>query len=308
MENNSNSEKFFSAKEVIKLTASLIGTQPEDLINLIEDNDLSNLDTLSSFIKPFAVKHLNTLREESVNKGFRQASKKTERLWGEVFHEDISGKKLEDLFMEHKNNLATKSPKTDKSKTITIQQALNSDEVRTFVESLQKKADQAEAIQGNFDAFKTLQAIKADALNELTTRGAQFSQNPKIKKLQLQSLEDELSQIKFKRNQDGTITILDEDGEGPLYNKETASHWDFGDYIQSLSPVDFVNEPPKKDNKNTFVPSQKNGSNGNTFGYSKDQVNKFTYEDFNRVNKEGKTDEAKFIQEQMITNFENTNK
>ena len=62
MENNSNTEKHFSAKEVINLTASLIGTQPEDLINLIEDNDLSNLDTLSSFVKPFAVKHLNTLR------------------------------------------------------------------------------------------------------------------------------------------------------------------------------------------------------------------------------------------------------
>ena len=59
MENNSNSEKLFSAKEVINLTASLIGTQPEDLINLIEDNDLSNFDTLSSFIKPFAVKRLN---------------------------------------------------------------------------------------------------------------------------------------------------------------------------------------------------------------------------------------------------------
>lgn len=308
MENNSNTEKHFSVKEVINLTASLIGSQPEDLINLIEDNDLSNFDALSSFIKPFAVKRLNTLREESVNKGFRQASKKTERLWGEVFHEDITGKKLEDLFMEHKNNLNTKSPKADKSKTITIQQALNSDEVRTYVENLQKKADQAEAIQGNFDAFKTLQAIKADALNELTTRGAQFSQNPKIKKLQLQALEDELSQIKFKRNNDGTIIVLDEDGESPLYNKETANHWNFGDYIQSLSPVDFVAEAPKKDNKNTFVPSQKNGSNGNSFGYSKDQISKFTYEDFNRVNKEGKTDEAKFIQEQMITNFENSNK
>ncbi len=306
MENNSNSEKHFSVKEVINLTASLIGSQPEDLINLIEDNDLSNFDALSSFIKPFAVKRLNTLREESVNKGFRQASKKTERLWGEVFHEDITGKKLEDLFMEHKNNLNTKTQKSDKSKTITIQQALNSDEVRKYVEELQQKADQAEAIKSEFTSFKTLQAIKADALNELTTRGAQFSQNPKIKKLQLQALEDELSQIKFKRNNDGTITILDEDGESPLYNKETANHWNFGDYIQSLSPVDFVTEPPKKDNKNTFVPSQKNGTNGKNFGYSKDQISKFTYDDFNRANKEGKTDEAKFIQEQMINNFENS--
>ena len=75
MENSANTEKTFSVKEVINLTASLIGTQPEDLINKIEDNDLTEFENLSSFLKPFAVKHLNNLREESVNKGFRQASK-----------------------------------------------------------------------------------------------------------------------------------------------------------------------------------------------------------------------------------------
>ena len=208
MENSANTEKTFSVKEVINLTASLIGTQPKDLIEKIEDNDLSDVDNLSSFLKPFAVKHLNNLREESLNKGYRQASKKTERLWADVFQEDITGKRLEDLFMEHKNSLNNKATKSDKSK-ITIQQALNSDEVRQYVEQLQSKADQADKVQNEFKRFKTLQEIKADALNELTTRGAQFSQNPKIKKLQLQALENELGNIKFKRNQDGSLMVLD---------------------------------------------------------------------------------------------------
>ena len=307
MENSANTEKTFSVKEVINLTASLIGTQPKDLIEKIEDNDLSELENLSSFLKPFAVKHLNNLREESVNKGYRQASKKTERLWSDVFQEDITGKRLEDLFMEHKNNLNNKATKTDKSK-ITIQQALNSDEVRQYVEQLQSKADQAETIQTEFKRFKTLQEIKADALNELTTRGAQFSQNPKIKKLQLQALENELGNIKFKRNQDGSLMILDDDGESPLYNKETASHWNFGDYIASLSPVDFVTEQAKKENKTTFVPSKEGAPASNNFGYSKSQVSKFTYDDFKRANKAGNKDEANFIQEQMIANHENSNK
>ena len=151
-----------------------------------------------------------------------------------------------------------------------------------------------------------MQQIKQDALNELTKRGAKFSENQKIKRLQLQALEEELSQIKFKRNNDGSIIILDEDGESPLYNKETASHWQFGDYVANLSPVDFVSEV-KKENKTTFVPSQ-TGNSVNNFGYTKDQISKFTYDDFKRANKAGKNDEAKFIQEQMINNYENQNK
>lgn len=306
MENNSNAEKLFSAQEVINLTAALIGTKPQDLIEKIEDNDLTTFDNLSGFLKPFTVKRLNELREESVNKGFRQASKKTERLWEEVFQENIQGKKLEDLFMEHKTQINSTTSKEVKSKEITIQQALNSPEVSTYIKELQAKADKVDNVTTKFESYKTLQNIKADALNELTERGAKFSDNPKIKKLQLMALEEELSQIKFKRNNDNTITVLDEDGESPLYNKETATHWNFGEYIANLSPVDFVEEQQKKQDKNTFVPSQKNGNDSNHFGYSKQQVSKFTYDDFNRANKDGRKEEANFIQEQMISNHENS--
>lgn len=295
--------KQFSLQEVINITANLLGAMPEDLTSKVEDNDLNSIESLNSFLKPFYVKKFNDLREESLNKGYRQASKKTERLWGEIFNEDISGKKLDDLFMETKEQLSNKS---DKSKNITIQQALNSPEVRQYIESLKEKAEQVEKVQTDFNLYKNLQQIKQDALNELTERGAKFSENPKIKRLQLQALEEELSQIKFKRNNDGNIIILDEDGESPLYNKETASHWEFGDYVASLSPVDFVSEI-KKEDKKTFVPSQ-TGNSVNNFGYTKEQINKFTYDDFKRANKAGKTDEAKFIQEQMIVNYENQNK
>jgi hypothetical protein len=104
------------------------------------------------------------------------------------------------------------------------------------------------------------------------------------------------------------LIILDDDGESPLYNKETASHWNFGDYIASLSPVDFVTEQAKKENKTTFVPSKEGAPASNNFGYSKSQVSKFTYDDFKRANKAGNKDEANFIQEQMIANHENSNK
>ena len=295
--------KQFSLQEVINITANLIGATPQDLIEKIEDNDLSNVDSVNSFLKPFVVKKFNEIREESLNKGFRQASKKTERLWSEIFNEDITGKKLDDIFMETKDMLSNKS---DKTKNITIQQALNSSEVREYIESLKSKAEQVDKVQNEFNLFKNLQQIKQDALNELTKRGAKFSENPKIQRLQLQALEDELSQIKFKRNNEGQIIVLDEDGESPLYNKETATHWNFGDYVAKLSPVDFVSEV-KKENKQTFVPSQ-TGASTNNFGYTGEQIKKFTYDDFKRANKAGKTEEAKFIQEQMINNFENQNK
>jgi hypothetical protein len=295
--------KQFSLEEVINITANLLGAKPEELTEKVNDIDLSSVESLNSFLKPFYVKKFNDLREESLNKGYRQASKKTERLWGEIFNQDISGKKLDDLFMETKEQLSNKS---DKSKNITIQQALNSQEVRQYIETLKSKAEQVEQVKNEFNSYKNLQQIKQDALNELTKRGAKFSENQKIKRLQLQALEEELSQIKFKRNNDGSIIILDEDGESPLYNKETASHWQFGDYVANLSPVDFVSEV-KKENKTTFVPSQA-GNSVNNFGYTKDQISKFTYDDFKRANKAGKNDEAKFIQEQMINNYENQNK
>lgn len=297
------SEKIFSSQEVITLTATLLGANPQDLIEKIEDNDLSSLDSISSFIKPFATKFKNELREESLNKGYRQAAKKTERLWQEVFNQDITGKKLEDLFMEQKQLLSDKGSKNDKSK-LTLQQALQSEEVRQHIEELKQKASKADEVENSFSAYKNLMQIKQDALDELTKRGAKFSSNSKVKALQMAALEDELSSMKFKRDIDGNIIILDEDGESPLYNKNEAANWNFGDYLQHHSPLDFEQPQSKKQDKNTFTPDNKGGSSS-TFGFSQSQISKLGYEDYKRALDAGEAQKADFIKGKMYENLEN---
>ena len=107
--------------------------------------------------------------------------------------------------------------------------------------------------------------------------------------------------------ENGEITIIDDDG-APLFNKETAQNWAFSDYVKTLSPVDFLEPTPKKENKNTFVPSEK-GQNGNAHGFTKNQLSTLGYEDFKRALNSGDTEKANFIQEQMIINHEsNINK
>jgi len=301
MDNNN-----FSLQDVINITANLLGAQPTDLIEKIGENDLTSADDVTSFLKPFAVKRYNDLRDESLNKGFRQASKRTEKLWGEVFNEDITGQKIEDLFINHRDKYTKDKPAAEKS-NITLQKALQSNEVKNYIDGLKATANEAEKIKADFNAFKNLQAIKADALNVLSKNGANFSNNAQIKARQMAALESELKNLKFTRDQNGQIIIIDDDG-APLFNKETAQNWAFNDFIKTLSPVDFIEPTPKKDNKNTFVPSDK-GQNGNAHGFTKTQITALGYEDFKRALSSGDTEKANFIQEQMIINHEsNINK
>ena len=294
----------FNTQDVVTIAAALLGAQPADLIDKIGESDLTNTEQLTSFLKPFAVKKFNDLRDEALNKGFRQASKRTEKLWGEVFSEDISGQKLEDLFINHREKLSAQ--KSDKS-NITLQKALQSSEVKNYIEQLKKTASEADQIRADFDKYKTLQSIKAEALNVLNSSGANFSENKAIKARQMAALESELKNLKFNRNPNGEITLLDDTGE-PLFNKETAQNWNFSDYVKTLSPVDFSQPPAKKQNKNTFVPNIK-GDTGNAYGFTQSQIKTFTYEDFKQVLNEGDTEKAKFIQEQMLLNHEqNLNK
>ena len=294
----------FNTQDVVSIAAALLGAQPADLIDKIGETDLTNTEQLTSFLKPFAVKKFNNLRDEALNKGFRQASKRMEKLWAEVFNEDISGQKLEDLFINHREKLSAQ--KSDKS-NITLQKALQSSEVKNYIEQLKKTASEADQIRADFDKYKTLQSIKAEALNVLNSSGANFSENKAIKARQMAALEAELKNLKFNRNPNGEITLLDDTGE-PLFNKETAQNWNFSDYVKTLSPVDFSQPPAKKQNKNTFVPNIK-GDTGNAYGFTQSQIKTFTYEDFKQVLNEGDTEKAKFIQEQMLLNHEqNLNK
>ena len=289
----------FNITDVVNIAADLLGAQPSDLIDKIGETEINDTDQLTSFLKPFAVKKFNDLRDEALNKGFRQASKRTEKLWGEVFSEDISGQKLEDLFINHRDKLnAEKSGKSN----ITLQKALQSNEVKSYIEQLKKTASEADQIRAEFDKYKTLQSIKAEALNVLSNSGANFSTNNAIKARQMAALESELKNLKFNRNSNGEIIILDDTGE-PLFNKETAQNWNFSDYVKTLSPVEFVEPPAKLENNNIFLPNTQ-GNTGNPHGFTQNELNSFTYEDFKRVLNTGDTEKAKFIEEQMILNHQ----
>jgi hypothetical protein len=294
-------ENQFNIKDVVNITADILGATPTDLLDKIGENEIQNADQLTSFLKPYAVKRYNDLRDESLNKGFRQASKKVERLWSEVFNEDITGKKLEDLFVQHREKY-TKAPPTTADKTnITLQKALQSNEVKTYIDGLKAAASEAEAIKNEFNSFRNLQSIKAEAMNVLSQNGANFSTNPQIKARQIAALESELKALKFTK-ENGQIVLIDADG-APLFNKETAQNWAFNDYVKTLSPVDFLQPQTTKENKNTFVPSDKSHG-GNAHGFTPNQLKTLGYEDFKRALNSGDTEKANFIQEQMIINHE----
>lgn len=291
----------FNLQDVANIAADILGATPEDLNTALSENEIKNAEDLKSILKPYAVKRFNGLREEALNKGFRQASKRIERLWGEVFNEDISGQKLEDLFVNYRDKLTSKKPGEEQKQNITLQKALQSDEIKQYINGLKEQAAQAEAIKSEFKSYKNLQTIKAQALNILNDNGANFSQNPQIKARQMAALESELKRLNFK-NENGEFTILDDDGQ-PLFNKETANYWSFNDYIKTLSPVDFVSAQTKE-NKNIFVPMDK-GQNGNNYGFNENQIKNLNYNDFKTALNSGDTEKANFIQEQMIKNYEN---
>ena len=294
-------EDQFNIKDVVNITADILGATPTDLLEKIGENEIQTADQLTSFLKPYAVKRYNDLRDESLNKGFRQASKKVERLWSEVFNEDITGKKLEDLFVQHREKYTKAQPTTADKTNITLQKALQSNEVKTYIDGLKAAASEAEAIKNEFSSFKNLQSIKAEAMNVLSQNGANFSQNPQIKARQIAALESELKALKFTK-ENGQIVLIDPDG-APLFNKETAQNWAFSDYIKTLSPVDFLQPQTTKENKSTFVPSDK-GQSGNAHGFTPSQLKGLGYEDFKRALNSGDTEKANFIQEQMIINHE----
>jgi len=294
-------ENKFNIQDVVNITAELLGAQPTDLLTKIGENEINTADQLTTFLKPYAVKRYNDLRDESLNKGFRQASKKVERLWSEVFNEDITGKKLEDLFIQHREKYAKTKPAPADNSNITLQKALQSNEVKTYIDGLKAAASEAEAIKNEFTSFKNLQSIKAEALNVLSQNGANFSTNPQIKARQIAALESELKALKFTK-ENGQILLLDDDG-APLFNKETAQNWAFNDYVKTLSPVDFVEAQKTKENKNIFVPKEK-GQSGNAHGFTSQQLKTLGYEDFKRALNTGDTEKANFIQEQMIINHE----
>jgi hypothetical protein len=236
-------------------------------------------------------------------RGFKKSAKQTEKLFRETFvNEDLTNMQQDDIVMHLRAKLASTS---DKSTKITFNQAMQNDGVKELINSLKSKESNYDNLEKEFKNYKNLQYLKKNALAALESKGANFSNNPTIRARQIATLENELMKINYKIGEDSKPIILDEDGENQKYNKNTADYWDFDNYILTLSPVDFTTEQEAKPNKNIHVPSTKNNNNSVTFGYSKSQISNFSQEDYDRANKQGLTQEADYILEQMVQNAEN---
>lgn len=293
----------YSLQEVLSIASNMLGIKPQDLVTLTEDNDLSDFDSINSSLKAIAIERKNKLIDSEFKRGFKKSAKQTEKLFRETFvNEDLTNMQQDDIVMHLRAKLASSS---DNSKKITFNQAMQNDGVKELINSLKSKESNYDNLEKEFNNYKNLQYLKKNALNALESKGANFSNNPTIRARQIATLENELMKINYKIGDDNKPIILDEDGENQKYNKNTADYWDFDNYILTLSPVDFTNEQETKPNKNIHVPSTKNNNNSVTFGYSKSQISNFSQEDYDRANKQGLTQEADYILEQMVQNAEN---
>jgi len=293
----------YSLQEVLSIASNMLGIKPQDLVTLTEDNDLSDFDSINSSLKTIAIERKNKLIDSEFKRGFKKSAKQTEKLFRETFvNEDLTNMQQDDIVMHLRAKLASTS---DNSKKITFNQAMQNDGVKELINSLKSKESNYDNLEKEFKNYKNLQYLKKNALAALESKGANFSNNPTIRARQIATLENELMKINYKIGEDSKPIILDEDGENQKYNKNTADYWDFDNYILTLSPVDFTTEQETKPNKNIHVPSTKNNTNSVNFGYSKSQVSNFSQEDYDRANKQGLTQEADYILEQMVQNAEN---
>jgi len=258
--------------------------------------DLETGEELFEAIKDPLKAYKKYNQKELIGKGFRQASKKTESLMQEVFGDiEFEGKTQDDMFIELRDTIKQKPTTPTKStKSVTLQDALKSEEVRNYVQELKEKAEQTDAIQQQFDAFKNFTGLKDTAFNYLTAAGAKFDENPAIRELQYKAIQDKLSTVKTKK-QGEEHYILDEDGD-IVINEETAKPYSLKDFVLNNSPVKFGEDtPPAKKDKKLYTPDDKGGTSN--FGFSKDH--KFTHQEFRAAIKEGDSQKAEFVKSKL---------
>ena len=261
-------------------------------------DDLQDGKALFAAIKPAIIDYKNDYRSEILGKGYRQASKKTERLIKEVFPDvEFESEKQEDMFI-HLRDVQRNQPKTDNSKAkspknLSWEDALKFDSVRTRVQELQNKASKVDEVQSSFDSFKRYVGIKDLALDHLREAGARLDPTSKIYNLQMQAIQDTLSQVQTK-NVNGVHYILDEEGDIRI-NPDTANQMTLKEYVINNSPVDFEQAPAQKPNKSIKVPN--GGGGGNKYNFS-DQ-HKFTIADFNDAINNNQSEKALYIKSKM---------
>lgn len=284
---------------VLKTVATITNIDFQDLTEMVGD-DLASTEDIFNAIKPAVTRWKNDTREEQLNKGYRQAAKKTERLMKEVFTDfEFEGKTQEDYFMQLRDEMSAKGTPAAKSK-ITLQQALQSEEIKNEFERFKQFETQYNSLQKEFDEYKNLQLVQSAAMGVLSSLGANFSSNPTIRERQEKAFIQELKNHKFKKLEDGQLAVVDEDGN-PLYNKQTADYYKFDDFVKGLSPVDFVQQ---KQDKQIHTPnSTAKVSNG--LGLTTEQLKGLTIDDYYAAKNAGDTERANAIYEQMKQNIAN---
>ena len=298
---DNSSEKLFSAQDAITIIARFTGSKPQDLIDAINDTDLSTVDSLTSFLDPYYVTNRNAIKtkqDEKYDNGFRKGRTRAEEEFTEVFQVDAKGKKLSSLFMDIKQQLNSKKTKEGKTE-ITASQAFQNKEVKEAIANKDATIEKLTGVQTSFNTYKNLQGIKTNAMGILSEHGAIFSSDPARRIMQISAFESSLQGTNYKTNTDGSITILDVDGETPLHNSITGENWTFKEWVISKSPVDFGEQPTAKPNKDTFTPNDNNSSNGNNFGFTSNQLPKLSMDDFNFAKNAGETQKADFILKTM---------
>jgi len=207
-----STEITLSLKDAAELVAKLTGSQPQDLISKIEEHedDLSNLDSFNSFIKPIVVDIKNERKKALDSKydaGFRKARKKSEEELIEVFQlDDIEGKDFSSMAMDAKNKTA--SSKSKDNKPVTASQAFQVKEVKDTIATLKAEIDGYKDIKSEFDSYKNLQNIKGVAMSHLQQFGAMWSKDASRRKTQEKAFTEALKSHQYKTTEDGTIIIL----------------------------------------------------------------------------------------------------
>lgn len=298
---NSNTVKLFSAQDAIKIFAKTIGSQPQDLIAAIKDKDLSDLDSLNDFITPYLVSKRNadkTARDDKYNAGFRKGRKRAEEEFAEVFQVDTEGQELSSLYMDIKQKMNSKGDSKDKQ--ITASQAFQVKEVKDSITALKKQVLELENVQTAFDSYKNLQGIKSKGLSFLSNHNAIWSEDTKRRIRQEKAFESALQSNKYKIDSNGSIVVLDSDGTTPLHNQKTGENWIFEDWVLEKSPVDFGKQGQPKKDKKPFNSNNDANNSGNSFGFSKSKMTKFSLDDYENAKKEGLTQKAQFIMDTVV--------
>ena len=289
---------------VLTAVSELFNINSKDLAEALEQKEVENLSGLISELKPLTKNYLNVKHDEYLNKGYRQASKKTERLVKEIFNNiEFSGSSQDEIFTEIKQAYTTAKNDTTKKSKITLQDALQSDEVKSYLDKFKGFESKYNELNTSFETYKNLNLVKSRALNVLTSLGANFSSDQNIRQRQEKAFLNELKAHKFQQNEDGQILVLDSDGE-KLFNKNAGDYWTFKDLVKTLSPVDFVESKP-----NNTLPKN-NGVKGNisnTYGLTNEQLKNVSFEDYNKALQSGDQEKAQYLYKQMLSNYATTN-